>query len=362
MKHLYLALLLACFALGCSDGEGGDEDAADGTDVPDTVPDPSQDPLPDTLPDGDDPAPDPAVDPVPDPVDDDAPPPEGHVIAGCRIFPADNMWNTAIDSTPLHDRSADYIASIGADTGLHCDFGTVWEGQPIGIPYTVVPDDQAMVNVVFDYADESDPGPYPIPADALIEGGPDSDGDRHVLIIRQGSCILYELFYAWPEGDGSWTAGSGAIWDLSLNEMRPEGWTSADAAGLAILPGLITYEEVYEQGEINHAVRFTLGNIQRGYIRPASHSDGRGDTDPTTPPMGQRFRLRADFDVSSFAAPLQVILQAFKTYGLVLADTGGDMFISGVPDSRWDDDLLHDLDVVTAGDFEAVYTGEIIPY
>ncbi|RME24884.1 MAG: hypothetical protein D6806_08875 [Deltaproteobacteria bacterium] len=284
------------------------------------------------------------------------------VLGGCRLFPPDNMWNTRVDTFDVHPRSAEYIASIGADKYLHPDFGTTWQGAPNGIPYDIVPEDQPLVAVTFDYADESDPGPYPIPPDASIEGGPDGDGDRHVLILQQGACVLYELFNAWPQPDGSWHAGSGAIWHLDRNEQRPAGWTSADAAGLAILPGLVRWEEVYEQGRIKHAIRVTLRRIQRAYIPPASHSDGRCGSDPSCPPMGLRLRLKASFDESGFPEPLQVILRAMKEYGLVVADTGGDMFISGVPDERWDDDVLHQLHQVTADNFEAVYTGDAIPY
>ncbi len=284
------------------------------------------------------------------------------VLGGCQIFPADSIWNTPIDQEPVDSRSDDYIDSIGRDTPVHPDFGAPWEGAPNGIPFDIVPQDQAMVPVSFDYDDESDPGPYPIPPDAQIEGGPDGDGDRHVLIIQQGSCILYEMFDSWPQEDGSWHAGSGAIWHLDQNEVRPEGWTSADAAGLPILPGLIKYDEVMNDGEIHHAIRVTLNQIQHAYVHPATHSDGRCGNDPTCPPMGVRLRLKADFDISSFPAPVQVILRAMKKYGLVVADTGTDMYISGVPDDRWDDDALHSLHNVTAGDFVVVQHGEIIPY
>jgi hypothetical protein len=353
-------------ATGCSGGGGeGDGDAGEAADArPDGTDGDASDPVGD---DGVENAGDPPEDATEDALAEDtgpdvSPDTNAPVIGGCRIFPADNMWNTPIDTAPLHESSDTYIVSIGPDAPLHPDFGTVWDGSPIGIPYNIVPDDQTMVDVTFDYADESDPGPYPIPFDALIEGGPTSDGDRHVLIIRQGSCILYELFYAFPVTETSWTAGSGAIWHLDRNEMRPEGWTSADAAGLAILPGLVKWEEVFEAGEINHAVRVTLEDIQRGYIRPASHSDGTCGSDPSCPPMGLRLRLKSDVDISSFEGPIQVILAAFKRYGLVVADTGSDMFITGTHDMRWDDDQLHALSDITASDFEAVYTGDIIPY
>ena len=182
-------------------------------------------------------------------------------LAGCTLFPPDNFWNTPIDDAPLDPMSDTYIASIGADTELHPDFGSFWNGEPLGIPWTSVPEDQPMVEVRFDYDDESDPGPYPIPPDAPIEGGPDADGDRHVLVIQRDACILYEMFSSYPQADGSWDAGSGAIWHLDQNETRHRDWTSADAAGLAILPGLVRWEEVYEQGEIRHAMRVTMGQI-----------------------------------------------------------------------------------------------------
>jgi hypothetical protein len=302
------------------------------------------------------------TDTTPDVQPDETPSQGPPVIGGCRIFPADNPWNTPIDSAPVHENSDAYMQTIGLSSTVHPDFGTVWEGAPIGIPYVVVPEDQAMVGVVFDYADESDPGPYPIPSDAPIEGGPDSSGDRHVLVIREGACILYELFAAYPQTDGSWTAGSGAIWHLDASEVRPAGWTSADAAGLAILPGLVKYEEVYVDGEIRHAIRVTVSRTQDGYISPASHAAGSCNYLSDCPPMGLRLRLKVDFDVSSFDPILQIILNAMKTYGLIVADNGSDMFISGAPDSRWDDDVLHNLHNVTAASFEAVYTGEITEY
>jgi len=349
-------VLQAAISLACSGGDG-EKDSVTGDDgvAPDVQ---TEDAPPDIGPDDtvqDDASPD-------DVGPDDLPPPEVPVIGGCPIFPADNPWNTPVDALGVHPRSGEYIATIGPDSYVHADFGTVWEGAPIGIPYVVVPESQAMVDVVFDYADESDPGPYPIPPDAPIEGGPDSDGDRHVLVIRQGACILYELFYAYPQADGSWTAGSGAIWHLDQNEVRPAGWTSADAAGLAILPGLVKYEETVEQGEIRHAIRVTVSTSQDGYIGPASHAAGSCDFDSECPPMGLRLRLRADFDVSTFDPVVQVILVAMKRYGLIVADNGSDMFISGAPDDRWNDDVLHTLHDLTASDFEAVYTGEITPY
>ena len=289
----------------------------------------------------------------------------GPTLGGCPMFPPDNPWNTPIDDAPLHERSAAFIESMGGATALHPDFGTEWEGAPIGIPYTLVPASQPLVDVVFDYADESEPGPYPIPLDALIEGGPDADGDRHILLLQTGSCTLYEIFSAYPPGAAGepWTAGSGAIWHLDRNEVRPDGWTSADAAGLAILPGLVRYDEAVEQGEIRHAIRITVNGAQRAYIYPATHSDGRGGSDPDAPPMGLRPRLRADFDMSGFSAPVQVILRAMQRYGVMVADTGTNWYVTGVPDTRWNDDMLvSELRRVLGSDFEAVYTGEPHPY
>jgi hypothetical protein len=272
----------------------------------------------------------------------------------CELFPADNVWNTPIEHLPRHWRSEQFIDSIGADTHLHPDFGTEWEGAPIGIPFVVVPASQPLVNVTFDYDDESDPGPYPIPANPPIEGGDDGDGDRHVLVVREGECKLYELFDAHPNGNGTWSAGSGAIYDLSSHALRPETWTSADAAGLPILPGLVRYEEVMA-GEINHAIRFTARRTQRRFDWPARHY-ASNITDPSVPPMGQRFKLKSDFDISGFSPEVQVILRAMRKYGIILADNGSDWYISGVPNPLWDDDVLRELRQVHGRDFEAVDT------
>lgn len=212
---------------------------------------------------------------------------------------------------------------------------------------------QPRVAVTFDYADESDPGPYSIPTDAPIEGGTDSDGDRHVLVVDRDQCVLYEMYYAWPASDGSWHAGSGAVFDLRAHALRPAGWTSADAAGLPILPGLVRYEEV-ASGAIHHALRFTAPYTRRAYLWPARHYTS-SSTDPNRPPMGQRFRLKADFDISSFSPTNQVILTTLKTYGMFLADNGSPWFLSGVPDERWDNDDLRQLqERVHGADFEAV--------
>jgi hypothetical protein len=275
-------------------------------------------------------------------------------LEGCPIFPADNVWNTPVDDLPVDSGSNAYIATIGAGRGLHPDFGSgTWAGGPIGIPYTVVDGSQPEVEVDFDYADESDPGPYPIPDDAPIEGGDLSSGDRHVLVLDRDACILYELYAAYPQLDGSWEAGSGAVFDLESNALRPEGWTSADAAGLPILPGLVRYDEV-ASGEIQHALRFTAPQTRRAYVWPARHF-ASSLTDAAYPPMGKRFRLKAGFDISGFSEEVQVILRALQKYGMILADNGSAWYISGAPDPRWDNDILvNELGQVKGSDFEAV--------
>ncbi len=288
---------------------------------------------------------------------------DGPAIGPCAMFPADNPWNTDMSQYPLHENSDAFIDSIGRDTNLHPDFGTEWEGAPIGIPYVLVTSDQAKVDVTFDYDDESDAGPYPIPEDPPIEGGPDSDGDRHILMIDTDECVLYELYSAYPpEASGEpWQAGSGAIFDLSSNELRPEGWTSADAAGLPILPGLVRYDEVVEGGEILHALRFTVSNSQRAYIHPATH--GASDsTDANLPPMGLRVRMKADYDCSGYSQEVQVICTALKRFGMLVADNGSDWYVSGAPDTRWSDDNLSDLGDITGDAFEVVDTGPVLPW
>lgn len=284
----------------------------------------------------------------------------GPTTFACALFPADNIWNQPVDALPVHVSSAAYINSIGASATVHPDFGAgLWEGQPIGIPFVTVPGDQPRVGVVFEYADESDPGPYPIPADVPIEGGAESDGDRHVLVLDRDRCVLYELYDAERQGDGSWRAGSGAVFDLGSNVLRPRDWTSADAAGLPILPGLVRYEEV-EAGEIRHALRFTAPRTQRALTWPARHQ-ASSDTDPALPPMGQRFRLKAGVDLSGFSAPVQVILRALQRYGLILADNGSAWFLSGVPDERWDNDtLVTELRRLHGSDFEAVEVSSLM--
>jgi len=281
------------------------------------------------------------------------PPPSGPAIGGCPLFPADNFWNTPVDSLPIHPRSQAWVDSIGRQTGFHMDFGSgTWDGGPIGIPYNLISAaGVTWYTLDFYYPDESDPGPYPIPSNPLIEWG----SDHHILIVDTDDCALYEIYDASFSG-GQWSGGSGAIWDLNSNALRPETWTSADAAGLPILPGLVRYDEI-ASGEINHALRFTASETA-GYIWPARHQTS--DPDRRIPPMGARFRLQADYDISGFPLELQIILQAMKTYGIVLADNGSDWYVSGAPDARWDNDMLHLLDVLTGNDFEAVDTSVLM--
>lgn len=279
------------------------------------------------------------------------------MIANCAVFPPDNPWNTDISKYPVHPNSENFIRSIGSDKPLHEDFGTTYQGVPSGIPYCVVHTGQPKVPVTFQYADESDPGPYPIPGDAPVEGGPDSDGDRHVLVVDVDGGKLYEIFRAFKTDQG-WRAGSGAVFDLKSNGLRPLGWTSADAAGLPIFPGLVRYDEVTEKGEINHALRFTVQRSQRGYILPATHFASRS-SDPNLSPMGLRLRLRADFDIAGMPKEAQVILTALKKYGMIVADNGGDWFLSGAPDPRWNNEAVRAIRKVKGSDLEAVDTGPI---
>jgi|SRR5581483_6596848 len=284
---------------------------------------------------------------------------ENASLGGKRIFPADNPWNQDISREPVDPNSERLIASIGADKPLHPDFGTFWDGAPNGIPYVVVPGNQPRVPVTFEYADESDPGPYPIPSDAPIEGGYKGKGDRHVLVLDRDNWVLYELFEAFPLDRGKrWKAGSGAVFDLKSNKMRPAGWTSADAAGLPILPGLVRYDEVVEQKKIEHALRFTARKTRRAYVYPATHF-ASPHTDANLPPMGMRVRLKAGFDISGFAPDCQIILRALQKYGMILADNGLDWFLSGAPDPRWSDERLHTLKRVKGRDFEVVKMGPL---
>jgi hypothetical protein len=280
-------------------------------------------------------------------------------IAGCPLQPADNIWNAPVDTLPVAANSAAYIDTIGRATALHPDFGAgTWDGGPIGIPYNLVSAGQATATVTFLYAEESDPGPYPIPANPLIEGGPDSNGDRHILIVDQDACRLYELYDARPQTAFSWTAGSGAIFDLRANGLRPDGWTSADAAGLPILPGLVRYEEV-AAGSINHALRFTASRTGSSHLWPARHH-ASSLTGGQYPPMGQRFRLKAGVDISGLSPAAGIIARAMRKYGLILADNGSDWYISGVPDERWNNDVLRELSRLSGDDFEAVDVSGLI--
>ena len=244
--------------------------------------------------------------------------------------------------------SGAYIQTIGSSTGAHPEFGSSLTGG--GIPITAVSGSQPKVAVTFQY--ESDPGPYPIPANPSIEGGSSSTGDRHVLVVDTTNCIDYELYSARPGSNGAWTAGAGAIFPLHSNQLRPAGWTSADAAGLPILPGLVRYDEVIS-GTINHALRFTAPVTDDTYIWPARH-EASSVSGTQYPPMGQRFRLKQSFNVSSFPPHVQVILNALKAYGMILADNGGPWFITGIPDTRWNDDEMHTLTQVAGSNFEAV--------
>ncbi|HTO72941.1 MAG TPA: hypothetical protein VMJ30_03940 [Gemmatimonadales bacterium] len=282
----------------------------------------------------------------------------GASLNGRRPFPDDNAWNTPINTLPVDPNSDALIASIGLTKGLHPDFGADYGGGPFGIPYIVVSGTTPKVPVSFDYADESDPGPYPVPPAAPIEGGAGSSGDRHVLVIDKDAWKLYELYAAYPDGHGGWTAGSGAVFDLNSNALRPAGWTSADAAGLPVFPGLVRYDEAVEQGVIRHALRFTVVHSRHGYIAPARHY-ASSDTSSNRPPMGMRVRLKASFDISGFPASARVILQAMKTYGMIVADNGSDWYVSGAPDSRWSDDELNTLKTVQGSNFEVVQMGAV---
>jgi S-layer homology domain len=264
----------------------------------------------------------------------------------CPLFPASNVWNRRVDALPVAPNSAALVATIGIDRPLHPDFG---EYLGYGIPVNVVGPSTPRSRVTFDYADESDPGPYPIPPNPRIEGG----SDRHLIMWDLTACRLYELFAA-ERTSGGWHAGSGAIWDLRANALRPDGWTSADAAGLPILPGLVRYEEV-AAGAINHTIRFTAPETRSAHIYPARHHAGVG-TSTSLPPMGLRVRLKADFDISGFSPRMRVILVAMQRYGMILADNGSPWYFTGTSDARWDDEELNELKSLRGSDFEAVDT------
>ena len=282
-----------------------------------------------------------------------APVENGPTIANCPMLPADNIWNARVDSLPTHPMSDTWIEGIGRGEGFHMDFGSgMWNGGPIGIPYNVLSGSSVTKYTLdFYYPDESDAGPYPIPDNPLIEYG----SDHHILVVDTDDCILYEIYDA-SFDSGQWSAGSGAIWDLTSNALRAETWTSADAAGLPVLPGLVRYDEIVA-GEIKHALRFTVEDTA-GYIWPARHLTS--DAQDGIPPMGARFRLKADYDISSFPTEMQVILQGMKDYGIILADNGSNWYVTGAPDKRWDNDMLHLLDVLTGDNFEAVDTSVLM--
>lgn len=278
-------------------------------------------------------------------------------LEGWRPFPDDNPWNQRVDGVPVDPQSNAIIRRIGANAPLHADFGASWDGGPFGIPYVVVPPGQARAPVVFtEYGDESDPGPYPIPPNAPVEKG----GDRHVLVVDPSHQKLYELYHAerrrGSNGSVRWAAGSGAIFDLASNRQRPSGWTSADAAGLPIFPGLARYDEVVGQREIRHALRFTVSRTRRAFVAPATHF-ASSDVDALLPPMGMRVRLKRSFDVSAYPPQSRVVLVALQRYGMIVADNGSDWFVSGAPDARWNDDDLNALKQVRGSDFEVVRMG-----
>jgi hypothetical protein len=282
-------------------------------------------------------------------------------VAGCPAFPATSVWNKPVAKLPVAADSAQLISSIGLDAPLHPDFGSgLYDGSQIGIPYVVVHGKTTPKSRVrFDYADESDKGPYPIPANVPIEGDPHpGDGDRHALIVDRDSCRLYEL-YALHRTSSGWAAGSGAIWSLRSNALRPAGWTSADAAGLPIFPGLARWDEA-ATGRIDHALRFTASRTRSTYIYPARHEAGDSG-DPSLPPMGLRVRLKASVGIARFPPQARIVLQALKTYGMILADNGSPWFVGGAPDPHWSNDQLHALTQLHGSDFEVVDTSHLRP-
>jgi len=270
------------------------------------------------------------------------------VIAGCRIFPADNPWNQPVEAFPVHPNSDQYIEKMNKLMNLHPDMTSAAFS---GMPYTVVAGNQPLVPISFFYWYESDPGPYPIPDDTPIEGGPDAEGDRHTLVLDSTNCLLYEVFNIFPEPIG-WRSGGGAIFDLNSNAQRPDTWTSADAAGLSILAGVVQYAEV-AAGEVNHAIRFTMDVSQRAYVYPATHF-ASPPTDPFLPPMGLRVRLKADFSLAQFTGQALVIAQALKKYGMIMADNGGDWYFTGGVSRRWNDNELDKLKYIHGYNFEVV--------
>jgi hypothetical protein len=284
-------------------------------------------------------------------------------LAGCPVFPASNPWNQRVTGLPVASNSATLIRSIGLDAAVHADFGSgLYDGSRIGIPYVVVHGSTTPKSrVTFDYADESDKGPYPIPAAVPIEGAPAhaNGGDRHALIVDRDSCRLYEL-YALRRQGGRWAAGSGAVWSLRSNALRPAGWTSADAAGLPILPGLARWDGDASTGRIDHALRFTVARTRRAYVYPARHY-ASSSTDPSLPPMGLRVRLKASVDIAELPPQARIVAQAMKTYGMILADNGSNWYVGGAPSPHWSNSELHALGSLTGSDFEVVDTSRLRP-
>ena len=287
----------------------------------------------------------------------------GPVLAGCPVFPTSSVWNQRVDTLPVAPDSARVIAAIGAGDGVHADFGNgLYNGSRIGIPYVVVHGKTTPKSrVTFDYASESDKVPYPIPAGVPIEGAPGhlDEGDRHALIVDRDACRLYEL-YALHKQNGRWAAGSGAVWNLRTNALRPAGWTSADAAGLPILPGLARWSGDASTGHIDHALRFTVQRTRQAYIYPARHY-ASSDTDASLPPMGLRVRLKASVDIARLPKQARIVAQAMKTYGMIVADNGSNWYVSGAPDPHWSNDQLHALGALTGADFEVVDTSRLRP-
>lgn len=275
----------------------------------------------------------------------------------CPVFPASNAWNQRVDKLPVATDSAQLIASIGLDSSVHADFGSgTWDGGPIGIPFDVVSRATPRTRVSFAYADESDRVRYPIPRHVHIEGGPHATGDRHAILVDRSSCRLYELYDLRHSGH-RWAAGSGAVWSLRSNHLRPAGWTSADAAGLPIFPGLARWDEV-ARGAIDHALRFTAPRTRRAYVFPARHY-ASSSNDPSLPPMGLRVRLKASVSVASFPRQARVVLRALQRYGMILADNGSPWYVSGAPNRHWSNDDLHSLGRLTGADFEVVDTSSL---
>jgi hypothetical protein len=287
--------------------------------------------------------------------------PKAPALGGCPVFPASSVWNQRVDKLPVAPNSAQLVASIGLDASVHADFGAgLYDGSIIGIPYVVVRGSKTPKSRLrFEYADESDKGPYPIPRNVPIEGAPHTgEGDRHALIVDRDTCKLYEL-YALQRTASGWTAGSGAIWSLRSNKLRPAGWTSADAAGLPILPGLARWAEA-ATGHIDHALRFTASKTRQAYIYPARHY-ASDSTDPSLPPMGLRVRLKASVDLSRLPPQARIVATALKRYGMILADNGSPWFISGAPSPHWSNDQLHALGTLSGKDFEVVDTSTLKP-